>query len=223
VAGFPGRVVFGGPLSPVGWRVGFLEAPFSEVTDAELRWLDELGNWVLRFRTERLGPQPILDQLTRLDPLQTPPKRQLLVANGATWTAHFTNDHLGGDSTSWVGYLTGVLRCRGVIATHIPPGHYSYPSTQFSLHGPEGERRWVSAGIYDKGSWEFEALGDPQPFELAERRLDRDLLLHYLTAVGIEADEPAAYGDGMLIRTRGPWRPRTSSVAETQREYGIRT
>ena len=223
MAGFPGRVVFGGPLSPVGWRVGFLEAPFSEVTDAELRWLDELGNWVLRFRTERLGPQPILDQLTRLDPLQTPPKRQLLVANGATWTAHFTNDHLGGDSTSWVGYLTGVLRCRGVIATHIPPGHYSYPSTQFSLHGPEGERRWVSAGIYDKGSWEFEALGDPQPFELAERRLDRDLLLHYLTAVGIEADEPAAYGDGMLIRTRGPWRPRTSSVAETQREYGIRT
>lgn len=223
MAGFPGRVVFGGPLSPVGWRVGFLEAPFSEVTDAELRWLDELGNWVLRFRTERLGPQPILDQLTRLDPLQTPPKRQLLVANGATWTAHFTNDHLGGDSTSWVGYLTGVLGCRGVIATHIPPGHYSYPSTQFSLHGPEGERRWVSAGIYDKGSWEFEALGDPQPFELAERRLDRDLLLHYLTAVGIEADDPAAYGDGMLIRTRGPWRPRTSSVAETQREYGIRT
>lgn len=223
MAGFPGRVVFGGPLSPVGWRVGFLEAPFSEVADAALRWLDELGNWALRFRTEWLGPQPILDQLSRLDPLQTPPKRQLLVANGATWTAHFTNDHLGGDSTSWVGYLTGVLGCRGVIATHIPPGHYSYPSTQFSLHGPEGERRWVSAGIYDKGSWEFEALGDPQPFELAERRLDRHLLLHNLTAVGIEADEPAAYGDGMLIRTRGPWRPRTSSVAETQREYGIRT
>ena len=54
MAGFPGRVVFGGPLSPVGWRVGFLEAPVSEVTDAERRWLDELGNWVLRFRTERL-------------------------------------------------------------------------------------------------------------------------------------------------------------------------
>jgi hypothetical protein len=223
VAGFPGRVVFGGPLSPVGWSVGFLEAPFTDVADAYLRWLDELANWILRFRPERLGRQPILDQLTRLDPLQSPPKRQLVVANGGTWTAHFTNDHLGGDSTSWVGYLTGVLGCRGVIATHIPAGQYPYPATQFSLHGPEGEHRSVSAGVFDDGRWELEAIGEPQPFEQADRQLDRDLLLRYLSVLGIEADDPAAYGDGMLVRTRGPWRPRTSSIAETQREYGIQT
>jgi hypothetical protein len=223
VAGFPGRVVFGGPLSPVGWSVGLLEAPFAKVTSAHLSWLDELGNWVLRFRAERLGPQPILDQLARLDPLQTPPKRQLVVANGETWTAHFTNDHMGGDSASWVGHLAGVLGCRGVIATHIPAAHYPYPATRFSLHGPEGELRWVSAGVYDEGRWELEAIGEPQPFEDADRQLDRDLLLHYLSVLGIEADDPAAYGEGMLVRTRGPWRPRTSSIAETQREYGIQT
>jgi hypothetical protein len=226
VAGFPGRVVLGGPLSPVGWRVGFLERPFEEVAAAQLGWLDELANWILRFRVERLGSEPILDQLVRLDPLQTPPKHQLLVANGASWTAHFTNDHLGGDSVSWVGHLSRVLGCHGVLATHVPVGHYSYPATQFELLAPEGEPplhyvRTVSAGVFDEGRWEFEALGEPQPFEEAGRRLDRDLLLHYLSVLGIEADDPAAYGEGMLVRTRGPWRARTSTIEETQREYGI--
>jgi hypothetical protein len=31
VSGFPGRVVFGGPLSPIGWTVGFLQAAFDRV------------------------------------------------------------------------------------------------------------------------------------------------------------------------------------------------
>jgi hypothetical protein len=228
MAGFPGRVVFGGPLSPVGWKVGLLEAPFAEVERAHRGWLDELAGWVLRFRVKPLGPAPILDHFARLDPLQTPPKRQLVVANGASWTAHFTNDHLGGDSVSWVGHLSQVLGCRGVLASHIPVGHYPYPATQFELLGPDGEPplyylRTVSAGVFDDGRWEFEAHGPVQPFEEPDRRLDRDLLLHYLGALGIEADDPAAYGEGMLVRTRGPWRPRTSTVEETQREYGIRT
>lgn len=221
MAGYPGRVVFGGPLSPVGWTVGFLEAAFADMVDAHRRWLDELSNWILRFRFEQLGPRPILDQLARLDPLQTPPKRQLVVANGPTWTAHFANDHLGGDPVSWVGHLSGVLGCRGVIATHIPVGHYPYPATQFSLHGPNGEVRSLSAGIFDDGRWEVEALGEPQPFEEPERALDRELLLRYLTELGIEADDPDAYGGGVLVRTRGPWRPRTSTIAEAQREYEI--
>jgi hypothetical protein len=221
LAGYPGRIVFGGPLSPVGWSIGFLEAAFAEVVAAHRRWLDELSNWVLRYRDECLGATPIQQQLARLDPLQTPPKRQLVVANGPSWTAHFTNDHLGGDSVSWVGHLCGVIGCRGVIATHIPVGQYPYPATRFSLHSPEGEVRWLSAGIYDGGRWEVEALGEPQPFEEPGRPLDRELLLRYLTELGIDADEPDAYGEGVLVRTRGPWRPRTSTIAETQREYEI--
>ena len=57
---------------------------------------------------------------------------------------------------------------------------------------PAGEVRWLSAGIFDDGRWEVEALGEPQPFEEAERPLDRELLLRYLTELGIEADEPDA-------------------------------
>jgi hypothetical protein len=123
VAAYPGRVVFGGPLSPVGWTVGLLEAAFADVVDTHRR--------------------------------------------------------------------------------------------------PDGEVRWLSAGIFDDGRWEVEALGEPQPFEEAERPLDRELLLRYLTDLGIEADEPDAYGEGVLVRTRGPWRPRTSTIAEAQGEYGI--
>jgi hypothetical protein len=226
LAGYPGRVVFGGPLWPVGWRVGFLEAPFPHVVDAHRRWLDELSSWLLRFRAAPLGAEPIRDQLARLDPLQSPPKRQLDVAHGPSWTAHFTNDHLGGDSVSWVAHLCGLIECRGVIATHIPVGQYPYPATRFELYAPDGKDvRSVSAGIFDDDRWEVEAFGRPQPFEDIERVLDRELLLRYLTELGIDADEPDAYGEGVLVRTRGPWRPRTSTIAETQREYeiGLRT
>ena len=59
MSGYPGRVVFGGPLSPVGWSVGFLEAPFADVVAAHRRWLDELSNWILRYRDEYLGATPI--------------------------------------------------------------------------------------------------------------------------------------------------------------------
>src|SRR5262245_27920794 len=49
----------------------------------------------------------------------------------------------------------------------------------------------------------------------------RVVLLRYLNELGIDADEPDAYGEGVLVRTRGPWRPRTSTITETQREYEI--
>jgi hypothetical protein len=34
---------------------------------------------------------------------------------------------------------------------------------------PDGEVRWLSAGIFDDGRREVEALGEPQPVEEAER------------------------------------------------------
>ena len=260
---FPGKVVFGGPLSPVGWSVGFVEASLSDVIEAIDRheaWLEttdpmeehmeELRRHGVRvetsygplarrrveaprYRRTELGREPILEQLARLDPLQTPSMRELVVAHGESWTANFTNDHLGGDSDSWVSNRVDALECRGVIATHIPAGHYPYPATQFELFGPGGDAlgylRTISAGIYDEGTWRFDAHGEVQPFEDVARyderrisdRLSRDLLLRYLAALGIEADNPDAYGQGILIETIADWRPRTSSIAATQREHGI--
>jgi hypothetical protein len=161
-----GAVVFGGPVWPIGWSVGFLEAPYPQVLAVTLEWRQRLES---RLRQREHG-RPILEMLRTLTPLATPWNRELVVEMHAGWTAHFTNDHLGGDSSSWVGYLQAVLRCRGVIGTHIPRGQYRYPATQFELLGPSGTPplgfvRTISCGIYDSGRWNFEASGTPQPLE----------------------------------------------------------
>jgi len=167
-----------------------------------------------------------------LQPLQTPPQRELVVSTSGGWTAHFDNSLLGGDSVSWVGHLSRLFDCRGVIATHIPRGQYSLPATQFELLGPNGEKplryvRTVSAGIFDEGHWRFEAYGDEQPFEeveaysrrLVRERLTRAMLLRYLSALGVEADEPAFYGDGVLVERRVRFRSRTMTLDEARRDY----
>ena len=225
-AGLPGALVFGGPLSPIGWQLGFLEAQFAEVWAAHEAWRTDIE---IRVEVVPLRGVALLDQLARLAPLETPPKRELVVAAGGGWTAHTTNDHLGGDSMSWVGHLSHVLGCRGVIATHIPRGQYRYPATQLQLFVQGGEVRTIACGIYDEGRWLFETYGPVQPFEEPERyqrrlkreRFDREMLLRYLAALGIRADEPDFYGDGVLVRNRARWRSRTTPLAEVQREYGI--
>jgi hypothetical protein len=143
------------------------------------------------------------------------------------------NDHLGGDSLAWVSNCVEALDCTGVIATHIPVNHYAFPTTQFELIARNGNSlgyvRSISAGIFDEGRWRFDVHGEVQPFEDVEQdgerrirdRLDRDLLLRYLAALGIEADRPDAYGEGILIETIADWSPRTSPIRATQRDYGI--
>ncbi|MQA94030.1 MAG: hypothetical protein GEV11_05060 [Streptosporangiales bacterium] len=37
--------LLGGPLSPIGWNVGFIEAPLGVVTGELLRWRRGLGRW----------------------------------------------------------------------------------------------------------------------------------------------------------------------------------
>jgi hypothetical protein len=144
---------------------------------------------------------------------------------------HADNGRSGGDSVSWVGYLSEVLKCRGVIARHVPPTQYPYPSTQFELLGPEGEPplfyiRTITAGIYDEGRWRFEAHGEIQPFESTDRytaprirnRFDRPLLIDYLMSLGIRADDPAFFtmatlfddSDGM-----GRW---TATLAQARQD-----
>lgn len=259
---FPGRVVFGGPLSPVGWTVGFVEAPLASVVEAmqahdvAVRGRDLVAEYIEELRAEgvvvarhygplaerapaepeyrytQLDAEPILQRLRRLDPLQSPSMRELVVEHGDGWTANLQNDHLGGDSLSWMHNACKALGCRGVVATHIPIGHYPYPATQleFRERGAGGvTERAISAGIFDEGRWRFDVHGEVQPFEDPSRygrrriheRFDRDLLLRYLRALGIDADDEDAYGDAVLVLTVADWKPRTSTIEATQREYGI--
>jgi hypothetical protein len=149
---------------------------------------------------------------------------------------HFMNSHLGGDSVSWTGHLSGVLNCDGVLATHIPSDEYEFPVTQFELLGPTGQPplryiRTVSAGKFDSGRWEFEQIGEAQPFEEPEPysakrtrdRFTREMLLRYLRALGIDPDRESFYRDGIVVEQVSPRKGRQSSIAETRREYGIGT
>jgi hypothetical protein len=218
--------VFGGVAWPVGWAVGFVQRPLDDVLRAMRAWRDH------RPKQRKLDRVPIVDQLAQLPPLQQPPHRELVVGTRSDWTAYFDNSILGGDPVSWVGHLSRELNCQGVIAIHIPIGQYPYPATQFELLGPAGEKplryiRTVSAGIYDEGRWRFDAWGPEQSFEepaayssrLIRERLTRDMLLRYLAAFRIAADDPSFYGDGVLFERRAWRRPRSMTLEEARREF----
>jgi hypothetical protein len=224
--GLPGPL-FGGAAWPLGCKVGFLERPLGDVLTATEAWYRSLGR---RWTKSMLGTQPLLDQLMALAPLQVPPRRQLIVGTKGNWTMHADNSRGGGDSVSWVGHLSGVLKCHGVIAEHVPSSQYPYPSTQFELLGPEGTPplryiRTVSAGIYDEGRWRFLANGPVQPFEKVERysarkirdRFDRALLIEYLGALGIRADDPDFFTSGTLLDD-GPSQRWSATIEEARLE-----
>lgn len=223
-------VIFGGETWPIGWSVGFIEKPFAEVLKAAQSWRATIE---VRERLRSLAGLPFRNQLLALAPLQAPHTRSLLVQTAAGWTAYFDNDLLGGDPPPWVGVLTSRLRCQGVIATHVPIGQYQHPATQFELLGPQGEPplqyvRSVSCGIFESGAWSFEARGPVQPFEEPEHyglhplkdRFPRELLMRYLSALGISADDPNFYGDGCMFEQRNVPKPRTLSLDAARREYG---
>jgi hypothetical protein len=209
------NVVFGGGLWPLGWSIGLVQRPLAEI-------YDRYRAWGLKARFEEPGRLPILDLLQHLLPFEMPYTRRLLVATRSKWTAIFDNSRGGGDPWPPTSYLAAG-DVDGVIATHIPREQYSLPATQFHLLGPTGEPplhyvRTIDAGIFDSGRWEFQTFGQPQPFEETEAyekrlirdRFDRDMLLRYLAALGIDADEPDFYGEAVLVqerlKLRRPWR-----------------
>lgn len=85
--------------------------------------------------------------------------------------------------------------------------------------------RAIDAGIFESGRWEFSTSGKPQPFEeedayrrrLVRERFTRDMLLGYLHALAIEADDPAFYGAAVLAEDTGRWKPGWTASLEQAR------
>ena len=83
--------------------------------------------------------------------------------------------------------------------------------------------RTLSAVATD-GRWQWIASGSPMEFEDVSRydarrirdRLDRPLLISYLQALGIPADDDKAYGPGTLIEQHVNWRTRTQTLEEAR-------
>jgi hypothetical protein len=198
------NVVFGGGLWPLGWSVGYVERPLEDACD-RYRSAD-----VSASKLTSLPDQPLLGHLEALLPFEMPYTRRLLVGTASGWTAVFDNSRGGGDPLPAVAMISGD-EVRYVMATHIPADQFSLPATQFHLLGPGGDGgfpyiRTIDAGRFDSGRWEFLVDGEVQPFEEVEAyskrlirdRLTRSMLLRYLAALGIDADEPSFYGRAML-------------------------
>ena len=179
--------LLGGPSSPLGWAVGFVEAGLAEV-------IDNLTSWRRRLRqdisvTPNTAPYP--ECLRLLDPLQSPWTQELLVEMDG-WTAYLNNDLNGGDPFPASSRVSEHLGTRCVVAVHQPRTSSGHASTQLQVLGPEGEPplmyiRTLAAHAED-GRWSWETSGTPLPFEdfssygarLVRNRLTRALLVRYL-------------------------------------------
>ena len=86
--------------------------------------------------------------------------------------------------------------------------------------------RTLSASATD-GRWEWHESGRPLPFEHVDRysakrvraRLDRDMLLAYLAALGIPANDDGAYGAATLMQETATHDRRVMSLAEARADF----
>lgn len=171
--------------------------------------------------------QRLVDALSVLLPFESPWWRLLLAPCGE-WTAIVNNAPNGGDSTPPGPALSRHLNATCVIASNVPrygPGH---EQTQLEVLRPRGEPplmsvRTLSATATD-GRWEWFESGQPFAFEQHQRytarrkrdRLDRQLLLNYLSALGVPAADDDAYGDALLLQETATYERRRITLEEAR-------
>jgi hypothetical protein len=215
-------MLLGGSASPIGWWVGFVEAPADRVLQELVTWRTSLGQ-----ELEVSEPRGFPDCLESLVPLEAPWTRELVFACGS-WTAYLNNFRLGGDPSGGAAVLSGRLACRGVAASHTPrhgPGH---AGTQLWVYESGTYVRTIDAVAAD-GRWSWYESGTVQDFEEPERyrarrkrdRLDRELLVTYLQRLGIPVDEEASYGPGTTVVRQVTWKRVQQTLEEARRELGI--
>jgi hypothetical protein len=219
--GYVGGVtsLLGGSANPLGATVQYLDAPLVRVADA---LADRFDATATDLR--------LIDALGCLLPFEAPWSRLLLAPCGG-WTAILNNGLDGGDSTAPGPALSHHLNATCVVACSVPrygPGH---EQTQLEVLGPQGEPplmyvRALSATATD-GRWEWSESGKPFSFERRERytarrkrdRLDRPLLLEYLDALGIPADDDDAYGNALLLQETATYERRRVSLEDARAEF----
>ncbi len=217
--------LLGGSASPIGWSVQYLQAPVADVLGG-IRRIRQGGS------IDILDPCPFPEALSRLWPLEAPWTRELVVPCGG-WTAYLNNFVSGGDPTAIGPAIARSQGVRCVVAQHAPghgPGH---AATQLWVLGPAGEppllyERTISSTAVD-GRWQWTQSGPPLSFEDVSRyaarrirdRFDRALLIRYLEALGVPADDDSAYGNGVIVQQRVTWPRRTVSQQDARVELGL--
>jgi hypothetical protein len=201
-------------FAPITFVWGFVECPFSELSETFIRWQEQTDK---KFGTQteaRSFQAPLSESLRSLEPLTTPLDRYLLTETRSEWTAIFANGLRTNDVASPVGYLPTVLGTRGLGISCIPDrssergkdGLQIYGAVKFELYGPK-DTDWLNrirsiSLANDVNGWEFTASGEVQPYEQTEqyekrKRIERftpEMLEAYCAALGIDLFNPDFYG-----------------------------
>jgi hypothetical protein len=213
------KALFNNTLAPLTFSVGFLEAPFASVIDANFQWIQPLYKTVEMVHSA----SDLRNALCQLVPLSAPPRRELLFATESNWTAYFDNGRNGPDAFPPISYLAQKLGCRGLVATCVPHtletetgmARGTYGAVQFEMFGPV-QREFLNyersiSVAYEAGKWRFDVIGMVQPFEevakySARKIFDRftpDMLERYCESLGVRLfDETFYSGPGELIAIR---------------------
>ena len=206
-----------------------MEAPFATTLRTHVAWRRSLpaGSAITVS-----APRPYSASLNALLPFEDPWTRELFLPLGR-WTGYLNNGGDGGDPTASVAVTAQALGVRHVVAISSPsygPGH---SSTQLWLSGPGGEGaqqsiRTISAYQQD-GRWSWLETGSVQAFENTARyarrrireRFDRDLLLAYLSALGVDLTDDARWGDGVIVQQEVSHPRRTVTLEQACADLGL--
>jgi hypothetical protein len=228
-------------LAPLTRAIGFAEVPFDVAVESHVRWRKGHAHG-LKISTVQ---GPLGQALLSLDPLSAPRTRELVLETRSGWTALFDNSIGGGDPGGFCSNIVRTHHCRAVMVSCSPntikrvgdKWFGEYGAVQFALLGPEeGEYHHLVRRIEltnDGNRWEFEQLGEVQPFEQPERYLARkktdrftpEMLESYCAALGIRLFDPEFYGPrGLLLTNEYPSAPhvRVETLREVQENLGIR-
>lgn len=214
--------------APVTFGGDFIEISFSEYCDAFTSWWKRLK---IDFETFSFEAD-LKEAMLRLEPLQDPQNRYLIVETQSNWTAVFSNSRMGSDVTSAVSHLCEVLGCRGVTVQCSPSltkrqgsktsSIVSYAATSFTLDGPQ-KTEWLNSirhvSVRKDGGWIFFQRGEVQPFEQVEHyekkhirdRFTTEMLESYCAALGIRLFDGTFYGPKSFLVHQLTKCPRTSS------------
>jgi hypothetical protein len=227
-------------FAPITYSWGFLESPFQVAMDETVAWRASLYSKIEVHPFE----EPFADALRSLEPLVTPPRKELLLSTKSHWVAYFDNGINGGDPSSFVGYMAQRLKCRGLAVTCVPETLNSkdkkakgtYGAVRFELYAAE-PREWLNhertiTAMNDGGRWIFEVTGTVQPFEKVELykakrvkdRFTAETLEDYCQALGVRLFDPDFYRpSGVLIEICDPLPPSHIAItlAEARERLGL--
>ena len=222
------------PFSPVTQSIAFIEASFSELRQAlidryvginqraELDWTVTWDDLEGDLATKMSG----------LLPLSSLPTRTMVSATTSRWCAVFGNEAFGGsDVNSAARPICRALKkvmVTVVLARDVRGG--APGSVQFQYHDYTGETTRVRGiAAHKESRWEFEAYGEPLPFEELETyeekqikdRLTFEQVGRYCQALGIDVYNAAYYtGPAVVVKTYPPPATRFFDSFEAGRRPG---